>query len=301
MSSMRRDPSQRPGPVGWSKVRSPGESREDEDEDGAEARGFLSIIVPAKDEAASLPQLVDEIARAFRPLCEPRGRAATLGGFEILVVDDGSTDDTPGVLRGLLGAYPELRPITLASNVGQSAATAAGFRAARGEWVATLDADLQNDPADLAGLWDALPGHDAALGWRARREDVWSKRIISRWANRVRNGVLGQSIRDTGCSVRIFSRRMALRLPMFRGSHRFFGPLLIREGCKIVQAPVNHRPRPHGTSHYNLWNRSTRVVVDLLGVAWLMRRPILYQVVTPPAPEEVPSPSPARQGVGQEA
>ena len=251
--------------------------------------------MPAKDEAASLPQLVDEIARAFRPLREARGQAPTLDGFEILVVDDGSTDDTSGVLRGLLGAYPELRPIALASNVGQSAATAAGFRAALGEWVATLDADLQNDPADLARLWDALPGHDAALGWRTKREDVWSKRIISRWANRVRNAVLGQSIRDTGCSVRIFSRRMALRLPMFRGSHRFFGPLLLREGCRIVQAPVTHRPRPHGTSHYNLWNRSTRVVVDLLGVAWLMRRPIRYQVVPAAAPEESPSlPRPGR-------
>ena len=94
---------------------------------------------------------------------------------------------------------------------------------------------------------------------------------------------------------------MALRLPMFRGSHRFFGPLLIREGCKIVQAPVNHRPRPHGTSHYNLWNRSTRVVVDLLGVAWLMRRPIRYQVVPLRRPGGSLPPSPARPGVGQEA
>jgi glycosyltransferase involved in cell wall biosynthesis len=148
------------------------------------------------------------------------------------VVDDGSSDDTACVLRGLLGAYPELRPITLASNVGQSAATAAGFRAARGEWVATLDADLQNDPADLASLWEALPGHDAALGWRTKREDVWTKRLISRWANLVRNAVLGQSIRDTGCSVRIFSRRMALRLPMFRGSHRFFGRSCSAKGAR---------------------------------------------------------------------
>ena len=91
--------------------------------------------------------------------------------------------------------------------------------------------------------------------------------------------MLGQSIRDTGCSVRIFPREMALRLPMFHGCHRFFGPLLLREGCRIVQVPVNHRPRPHGQSHYNLWNRSLRVVVDLFGVAWLMRRPVRYEVV----------------------
>ena len=165
---------------------------------------------------------------------------------------------------------PELRPIRLARNVGQSAATVAGFRLAQGEWVAVLDADLQNRPEDLAALWDALPGHDAALGWRTKREDVWSKRIISRWANRVRNRVLGQSIRDTGCSVRIFRRDLALRLPAFHGMHRFLGPLLLREGARVVQVPVTHRPRPHGKSHYNLWNRSLRVVVDLLGVAWLM-------------------------------
>src|SRR5262249_38525384 len=149
---------------------------------------------------------------------------------------------------------------------------------ARGDWVATLDADLQNDPADLAVLWDALPGHDAALGWRVTRRGVWSKRGISRWANRGGNRGVGPSIRGTGCSVRVFPREVALRLPMFRGGHRFFGPLLLREGCSVVQVPVAHRPRPHGTSHYTLWNRSVRVVVDLFGVAWLMRRDVRYEV-----------------------
>src|SRR5262249_43005086 len=147
------------------------------------------------------------------------GQADRLDAFELVIVDDGSTDETPAVLRQLASVHPELRWLSLRSNVGQSAATAAGFRAARGEWVATLDADLQNDPADLALLWAALPGHDAALGWRRKREDVWSKRVISLWANRIRNRVLGQSIRDTGCSVRIFSRAAALRLPMFHGCH----------------------------------------------------------------------------------
>jgi len=227
-----------------------------------------------------------------------------------VIVDDGSTDETLAVLRRLSADYPELRPLVLEFNVGQSAATAAGFRAARGDWVATLDADLQNHPADLAVLWEALPGHDAALGWRSTRQDVWSKRVISRCANRVRNQILGQSIRDTGCSVRIFSRAMALRLPLFQGCHRFFGPLLLREGCRIVQLPVTHRPRPHGQSHYNLWNRSIRVIVDLFGVAWLMRRAIRYEVASVSAAAPLPCPAPAsssasptsqaRRGVGQE-
>jgi glycosyltransferase involved in cell wall biosynthesis len=266
--------------------------------------------VPAKNEAASLPQLVAEIVEALRPLVGPGADGPRLDGFEVVVVDDGSTDETPGVLRRLAGTYPELRPVRLRQNVGQSAATAAGFRASRGEWVATLDADLQNHPADLALLWRALPGHDAALGWRGTRRDVWSKRVISRWANRVRNGVLGQSIRDTGCSVRIFPRELALRMPLFHGCHRFFGPLLLREGCRIVQLPVTHRERPHGRSHYNLWNRSLRVVVDLFGVAWLMRRPIRYELTSDldadAEADPLPCPSPRsaraqpRRGVGQE-
>ncbi|MGZ3302128.1 MAG: glycosyltransferase [Isosphaeraceae bacterium] len=261
MSAVRHDPPHRP--------RGPSERA------GPARSKIVSVIVPAKDEAASLPQLVEEIAGALRPLRE----GLELDDFEILIVDDGSTDATPAVLRRLAASYPELRPIRLAANVGQSAATAAGLRAARGDWIATLDADLQNDPADLARLWETLPGHDAVLGWRATRRDVWSRRLISHWANWVRNRVLGQAIRDTGCSVRIFPRDLALRLPMFHGVHRFLGPLLLREGCRIVQVPVNHRLRAHGRSHYNLRNRSIRVVVDLLGVAWLLRRPSRYQVV----------------------
>lgn len=239
--------------------------------------GGLSVVVPAKNEAASLPQLISEIAASLRPLVAEC--SSGLQWFEVVIVDDGSTDTTQIVLNRLQVDFPELRPLTLKENVGQSAATAAGFRAARGEWVATLDADLQNDPADLRVLWAALPGHDVALGWRQIRRDVWSKRVISRWANRTRNLVLGQSIRDTGCSVRIFPREVALRLPMFKGCHRFFGPLLLREGCSVVQLPVNHRERPHGASHYNIWNRSLRVVIDLIGVAWLMRRGVCYRVV----------------------
>jgi dolichol-phosphate mannosyltransferase len=175
-----------------------------------------------------------------------------------------------------------LTGVSLSVGVGQSAAMVAGIRAARGNWIATLDADLQNDPADLVRLWNALPGHDVALGWRVNRQDPWSKRVLSRWANRVRNAVLDQSIRDTGCSVRIFPRSLALRLPLFHGVHRFLGPLLLREGCRLVQVPVWHRARPHGRSHYNLWNRSLQVVVDLVGVIWLMRRPLRYQVLPRP-------------------
>ena len=275
MSSTRHDPSHRRAILG---------SVTRLHDAGGEARGrrpSLSIIVPAKNEAESLPQLVREIAGAFRPKVGGYATGWPIEAYEIVVVDDGSTDETPEVLRALRVDYPELMPVALAKNVGQSAATAAGFRAARHDFVAILDADLQNDPADLATLWDALPGHDAALGWRVKREDVWTKRVVSRWANRVRNAVLGQSIRDTGCSVRVFPRDAALRIPMFHGVHRFLGPLLLREGLDIVQVPVTHRPRPHGESHYGFRNRSWKVVVDLIGVAWLMRRAVGYEVAIP--------------------
>jgi dolichol-phosphate mannosyltransferase len=292
MSSIRFDRSQQPESMGLSRSRKPRDweisrsgatalapSASDASRPGSGS--FLSVVIPARNEAASLPQLVGEIVHVLRPLCA-RSRAVVLerpSGFEIIVVDDGSTDTTPLVLERLARVYPELRPIRLSANVGQSAATAAGFRAARGTWVATLDADMQNDPADLVMLWNALPGYDVALGWRAHRADVWSKRLISRLANRVRNTVLGQSIQDTGCSVRLFPRDLALRLPLFRGVHRFLGPLFLREGCRVVQVEVNHRPRAYGRSHYNLWNRSLRVIVDLIGVAWLLRRPVVYQML----------------------
>jgi dolichol-phosphate mannosyltransferase len=282
MSSPRYDLSQRPGPMGrWNRPaweqRTTYVDEEGETEEGG--RSFLSVVVPSKNEAESLAQLVAEIARALRPLCGDGGGPRRPSGFEIVIVDDASTDQTRSVLDDLALVYPELSGVWLAVGVGQSAATVAGIRASRGDWIATLDADLQNDPADLVRLWNALPGHDVALGWRVKRQDLRSKRVLSRWANGVRNAVLGQSIRDTGCSVRIFPRVLALRLPMFDGVHRFLGPLLLREGCRLVQVPVRHRARPHGRSHYNLWNRSLQVVVDLVGVTWLLRRPVRYQVL----------------------
>lgn len=295
MSSTRPDPPRRAGAATHLPASAFGT---DSPAEGDPSPIGLSIIIPARNEAAALPQLVDELIRAFRPLVgRPSGGGHRLDGFEMLIIDDASTDETPEVLHLLAAGTPELRPIRLTANVGQSAAIAAGFRAARGAFVATLDADLQNDPADLARLWEALPGVDAVLGWRRTREDDWTRRLISAMANRVRNAVLGQSIRDTGCSVRIFPRSVAVRLPMFHGAHRFFGPLLLREGCTIRQEPVGHRPRPHGRSHYTLRNRSLRVVVDLFGVAWLMRRPIRPVVVPGLAAPSAASASPrvARQ------
>jgi dolichol-phosphate mannosyltransferase len=236
----------------------------------------LSVVIPAHNEAESLVQLIGETTQALRPLCHC---ADGLDDFEIIVIDDGSTDSTQSVLANLSSVHAELRWLILAKQVGQTAATIAGIRAARGDWIATLDADLQNDPADLVRLWSALPGHDAVLGWRVKRMDCWSRRVISFWANWLRNLVLGQSARDTGCSVRIFPRSVAMRMPTFHGMHRFLGPLLRRDGCRLVEVPVHHRPRAHGRSHYTLLNRSLQVLIDLLGVVWLMQRTVRFQIL----------------------
>ena len=170
------------------------------------AESSLSVVLPSRNEAASLPQLIEEIRSALCPLCArtPELDPRPLTDFEIIVVDDSSTDATPLVLAQLCELYSELRPVRLSSHMGQSAALVAGLRVARGTWIATLDADLQNNPADLVNLWKALPGHDVVLGWRVQRADTWSKRLLSHLANQVRNAVLGQSIRDTGCSLRLF-------------------------------------------------------------------------------------------------
>jgi glycosyltransferase involved in cell wall biosynthesis len=246
-----------------------------------QTKSVLSVVVPAHNEAESLVQLVEEITQALRPLCHC---IDGLEDFEIIIVDDGSSDLTQEVLADLSTVYQELRWFALRKRVGQTAATIAGIRAATGHWIATLDADLQNDPADLVTLWNALPGNDAVLGWRVKRKDFWSRRVISFWANWLRNMVLRQSTRDTGCSVRIFPRTIALRMPTFRGMHRFFGPLLQREGCRFVEVPVHHRPRSHGRSHYTLWNRSIDVLIDLVGVAWLMQRAVNFQVLATSEP-----------------
>jgi dolichol-phosphate mannosyltransferase len=291
MSPVRFDPAHEPAPLGRLVASPPRALGYDHQRvlaceisqytpGGSDSSPFLSVIVPAKNEAESLAQLVDEIVGALRAFCQGPGRPGSPppAGFEIIVINDGSTDPSTTVLAALAETIPELRVIHLRISAGQSAATAAGLHAAQGDWIATLDADLQNDPADLVTLWNALPGYDVVLGWRAHRSDTWSKRIISNLANRIRNALLGQSIRDTGCSVRLLPRSLALRLPLFHGVHRFWGPLLLRERCRLVQVPVHHRPRVHGRSHYNLWNRSLTVLVDLFGVAWLMNRPLCYEV-----------------------
>ena len=224
----------------------------------------LSVLVPAFNEDACLGALVRETA------CVLHGQNRS---FEILVVDDGSTDWTPRLLNDLRAEVEELRAVRLAQNSGQSAALLAGFRAARGKIFVTLDADGQNDPSDIPALVAQLDSCDLCCGYRAQRRDVWSKRIGSRLANAVRNRVLREKIRDTGCTLKAFRAEWARDLPMqFRGLHRFIPALLAMAGARIAEIPVNHRPRAAGTSKYTNWGRLKETLWDLWAVRWMQKR-----------------------------
>jgi dolichol-phosphate mannosyltransferase len=170
---------------------------------------------------------------------------------------------------------PTLRVVRHAARCGQSAAIRTGVTAARAPWIATLDGDGQNDPADIPSLW-ALRSGDAAAqmiaGQRTKRRDSWSKRVSSRWANRIRARLLGDDTPDTGCGLKLFPRALYLELPNFDHMHRFLGALMIRQGATIQSVPVNHRPRVRGSSKYGFWDRLWVGIVDMLGVMWLQRR-----------------------------
>jgi glycosyltransferase involved in cell wall biosynthesis len=194
--------------------------------------------------------------------------------FEMVVVDDGSRDATLDRLKAERARRPELRIIRMLKNTGQSGALAAGFRAARGEIVATVDGDLQNDPADLPRLLQVLErdGFDVVSGWRHKRRDTLVRRISTKVANRVRGAFLRDGMRDSASSMKVYRRAVVQDLPIFHGMHRFFPAIAKARGFKVAEVPVNHRPRTRGTAKYGLWNRVFRATVDMFGVAWLRSR-----------------------------
>jgi 4-amino-4-deoxy-L-arabinose transferase-like glycosyltransferase len=238
----------------------------------------LSIVVPVHDEAASLPVLHEEL----REVLDGIGLAA-----EIVFVDDGSADGSAALVRGLRARDPRVRLVRLRRHAGLTAALDAGFLAARGAVVVTLDGDLQNDPRDIPRLLAALEHADAAVGWRCVRRDPWLRRASSRVANAVRNVVAGDRFRDGGCGLRAIRRHCLHDLPSFRGSHRFLPTLLGAAGHRVVEVAVHHRPRRFGRSHFGVRNRALPALHDLLAVRWLVARRLAYDTVeeaAPPAP-----------------
>ena len=207
--------------------------------------------------------------------------AAVTGGVEIVYVDDGSRDGSAEVLAGLAARDPRVRVLRFAANCGQTAAFAAGFEAARGEVVATLDADLQNDPADLPRLLAALDGADVVNGVRQGRRDSVVRRLSSRVGNGFRNWVTHESVSDVGCSLRVMRAAHLRRVKLHRGMHRFLPTLLRLEGARVIELPVAHRPRRHGRSKYGIANRLFVGLVDVFAVRWMQSRQLRWRLRDP--------------------
>lgn len=230
----------------------------------------ISLIVPVYNEEGNLDKLFAEIHAAIIPLDCP---------WEVVFVDDGSVDGSLDVLRNLAESHSEIRFLSFSENQGQSAAFCAGFDAARHPVIVTMDADLQNDPADIpAMLGKYAEGFDLVIGWRAKRKDTWAKRWASRIANAIRRRITRDTVRDTGCSLKVMRREMLLRLPRFKNMHRYLPPLLLAQGARIAEIKVNHRPRHQGQSKYGTWDRAVAGAYDLFGVRWLLTRTVSYKL-----------------------
>jgi dolichol-phosphate mannosyltransferase len=226
----------------------------------------LSVVVPVFNERDNVTPLVNEITAALRGLV----------AFEIVYVDDHSRDDTLAVLQNLKTTVPELRVLHHVNQSGQSTAVRSGVKAARGEWIATLDGDGQNDPADIPKLLEKREASSAEVklfaGWRVNRQDTGSKRWASKVANAIRSRMLRDSTPDTGCGIKLFERAAFIDLPYFDHMHRYLPALMQRAGWKTISVPVNHRHRASGVSKYNNLNRALVGLRDLRGVAWLIVR-----------------------------
>ena len=231
----------------------------------------LSIVIPVYDEEANLPRLWEEL----RGVLEGLGLA-----FEVVFVDDGSRDRSAEIVRGFREADPRVRLVRLKANAGETAATDAGFKAVRGAWVVVMDADLQNDPRDIPRLLSYLDRWDAATGWRVNRGegDDWLRRLSASIANRVRNRLSDETVQDSGCTFRAFRRECLRDLVLYRGFHRFIPTLLKMRGYRVIEVPVNHRPRRFGRSKYGVWNRAFVAFADLLVVRWMKSRRLRYEI-----------------------
>jgi len=229
----------------------------------------ISFVVPVYNEEDNLRPLYREIrAVAEQLLC----------AWELLLVDDGSSDGSSAVMAILAREDERVRPLALPRNTGQSAALYHGFQQARGDVVITLDADLQNDPADIPAMLQHYGDYQMINGWRHNRRDTLAKRLASRIGNGFRNRLTGEAIRDTGCSLKIMDAAMVKRIKMFRGLHRFLPTLMRLEGARVIEVKVNHRPRLAGVSKYTNLKRGLEGFNDVMAVRWMIKRHLRMDV-----------------------
>jgi glycosyltransferase involved in cell wall biosynthesis len=232
-----------------------------------ESSPYLSLVVPCYNEQENIPALLEAIEKAFAPLGKP---------FEAVLVDDGSKDQTPQMLAEAKKTRPWLRVLRLTPNCGQSAAFEAGFAAAHGEVIATIDADLQNDPAEIPRLIPYLADHDMVTGWRKKRNDNALRLVQTKIANGVRNYISQETIADSASSLKVYKAPCVKGLKMWRGAHRFLPTLVKMRGFTCIEIPVSHHPRHAGTPKYPFGSRVFRATVDLLAVRWMKSRQLRY-------------------------
>lgn len=228
-----------------------------------------SVVIPLKNEAENITHLIQEL----EPIMQSLGQS-----WELICIDDGSTDQTPTVLKNLFKDKPYLHIITFKHNYGQSSGFDAGFKKARGKFIITLDGDGQNDPQDIPKLIQLIENCDLVCGIRLKRRDSFSKRWISKIANYIRSRLCEDGIQDTGCSLKIYRKECLDKIKMYHGMHRFLPALFKIEGYRIDQTPVNHRERLKGKSHYHFFNRSLNTIADLFAVNWMKKRHLRYEI-----------------------
>lgn len=228
-----------------------------------------SIVIPIKDEEKNIVPLFEEIEPVMEGIGEP---------YEVIFVDDGSTDKSSEILKKLESSHSVVRVIFFDRNYGQSSAFDAGFKFARGEKIITLDGDGQNDPADIPKLVEAGKNSDLVCGWRIDRHDPLLKRIISSVVNPIRSRVCKDGMHDTGCSLKVYNKTCLEKIKLYHGMHRFLPALFRIEGFSVAEIPVSHRDRHAGRSKYNLFNRSLAPIIDMFAVLWMRRRKLSYQV-----------------------
>ncbi|MEZ5974204.1 MAG: glycosyltransferase family 2 protein [Planctomycetota bacterium] len=234
-------------------------------------RAWPSLVAPVYNEVENLPALYQRVLEVFGDEL----------AWELVLVDDGSSDSSTELMRKLSRETARVRGVYFEHNCGQTAAVLGGIRAARGELLATLDADLQNDPGDLPAMLAALADHDAVVGYRATRKDTWVRRISSKIANGVRSRLSGTTSTDTGCSLKLFRTEAIRDIALFEGMHRFLPTLLRYNGYSVIEVPVSHHPRIAGVSKYGVWNRVFKSFRDLIAVRWMRSRIIRLPLAEP--------------------
>jgi glycosyltransferase involved in cell wall biosynthesis len=231
---------------------------------------YLSLVIPAYNEQENIPTLLTRVENSLKQLGKP---------FEVIIIDDGSTDETPKMLDEAMTRLPWLRVLRMRKNSGQSAAFEAGFDAARGQIIATIDADLQNDPEEIPRLVPLLDEKnvDMITGWRKERQDTNFRRWQSRQANRIRNWITEETVNDSASSLKLYRAHAIKGIKLFRGAHRYFPTLVKMRGGTVFETPVKHSQRYAGTAKYGFGNRAFVGIYDLFGVRWMKKRYIRYQ------------------------